>query len=219
MDKGGLIKLASKDTLARITYTLDGSMPSNSNGEFYRHPIKVSNTTMLRAVAQKNKTPSSKIISQYIGSDIFQKALKLDKELRNGLEIEQYKGKVKSTLEISELPKINIGEVSKVHIPIKDLGTNMGFIFNGFIKIPKDGKYTFYLSSNDGSRLYLDDNLAINNDGAHGTKEESVQLSLKVGFHKLSVSYFQLGGKSNLKMSWSGNGFRKTEMPPIIYFH
>ncbi|MCK5443206.1 MAG: hypothetical protein KAJ23_15075 [Maribacter sp.] len=50
--------------------------------------------------------------------------------------------------------------------------------------------YTFYLRSNDEIRLYLDDNLAINNDGVYGTKEESIKLSLEKEFHKLSLSYF-----------------------------
>ncbi len=218
-DKKGTVKLACTDTSAKIKYTLDGRVPSHFTGQLYERPFEVASTTMLRAVALKSKTPSSKLVSQHIGSDIFQKALKLDKNPQNGLVFEQYRGKVKSTSEISGLPKIKTGKIPKVRIPVKDLNPNQGFIFKGFIYIQKDGTYTFYLSSNDGSRLYLDDNLAINNDGAHGTKEESVKLSLEKGFHKLSLSYFQLGGKSNLILSWSGDGFQKTEIPTTLYFH
>lgn len=218
-DKGGTVKLACMDASAKIKYTLDGTVPSRFKGQTYEGPFKVASTTMLRAVALRSKMPSSKVLSQYIGSDIFQKALKLVEKPQNGLEFKQYKGKVKSTLEISGLPKIKTGVVSKVQIPIKNLGSNQGFIFKGYLHIPKDGMYTFYLSSNDGSRLYLGDNLAINNDGAHASKEESIRLSLEKGFHKLSLSYFQLGGKSNLILSWSSDGFQKIEIPSTLYFH
>ena len=200
-DKEGAVSLACMDTSAKIKYTLDGSVPSYFSGQLYEDPFKVTSTTILRVVALKSKVPSSNVISQNIGSYIFKKAIIPSKKVQNGLEFEQYKGKAKSTSEISGLPKINTGEVPKITIPIKDLSYDQGFIFKGFIQIPKDGMYTFYLSSNDGSRLYMGDNLAINNDGAHSTREESVILSLKKGFHKLKLFYYQLGGQSNLSMS------------------
>jgi hypothetical protein len=58
-----------------------------------------------------------------------------------------------------------------------------------YIRIP--GKYGFRLISDDGSKLYIDGNVAIDND--HGlnvwTGEKSVQLS--GGMHRIRLSYFQ----------------------------
>jgi len=75
------------------------------------------------------------------------------------------------------------------------------------------------LNSNDGSRLYVDDFLLINNDGPHGIKEESAIVSLRKGFHKIAVKYFQMGGSQILMVSWKGAKFKKSEIPTKVLFH
>ncbi|MBC7530714.1 MAG: hypothetical protein H7318_03985 [Oligoflexus sp.] len=68
--------------------------------------------------------------------------------------------------------------------------------------IPADGMYTIQLNSDDGSKLYIDGTLVIDNDGQHqavgtgsddsltiGRKEVTLQL-LK-GDHNLALNYFQ----------------------------
>ena len=41
---------------------------------------------------------------------------------------------------------------------------DFGLIFSGFIKVPFDDIYTFYLSSDDGSFLTVNDSKIIDND-------------------------------------------------------
>lgn len=219
-DKKGEIKLDCKDKKANIIFTLDGSIPSLNNGSTYKNrAVKVSGTTLLRAIAVKNRVPSSKIVSQYIGTDIYQKAQTVKGDLKNGLNYEYFKGKVKNTFEIYELPLIKSGKVPSVSASPKDLNENYAFIFKGYLKIPEDGSYTFYLSSNDGSRFYLNNKLAINNDGAHGNREESVSLSLQKGYHQIKILYYQLGGGSNLKMEWSSDHFKRKEISSSVFFN
>ncbi len=218
-DKEGIIKLSCKDKDVKIKYTLDGSIPSVLNGNTYKNrSIKVSRATLLRAISVKNKFPSSKIISQTVGSDIFQKAIDVSEKVQMGLHYKEFRGKVRNTFEIADLPKINSGKISNLGLSHKNFNENYAFIFTGYIKIPKDGLYTFYLSSNDGSRFYLNDKLAINNDGAHSNREEVVNLSMSKGYHKLKVYYYQLGGGSNLNMEWSSNDFKKEEIPNTVLF-
>jgi PA14 domain len=53
------------------------------------------------------------------------------------------------------------------------------------------GEYSFRLSSDDGSRLYVDDQLVINNDGVHSEVSVGAKLKLEAGLHRLRVTYFQ----------------------------
>ena len=218
-DAKGTVKLAGKDEKTKIKYTLNGSIPSHSNGVLYKGPIQISSTKLLRAIGLKSKVPSSRIISQSIGSDIVQKAVQIDGNLQNGLKYEYFKGKVNSTLDIRTLQKVKVGKVRNISISPKIHSINFAFVFKGHIKVPQDGTHTFYLSSNDGSQFYLNDKLVINNDGAHNTKEESITVSLKKGLHKLNIHYFQLGGNANLKLEWSSDSFEKIEIPPTVFFH
>ncbi len=218
-DKNGYVELSCQDKEAVIKFTLDGSIPSVLKGQTYKNKhIKVSSTTLLRTIAVKSKFPSSKIASRYVGVDILQKSLTLNNDLSNGLNYQHFRGKVRSTFEIADLPKVKSGKNPNVSFLPKNFNENYAFIFTGYIKIPKDGTYTFYLSSNDGSRFYLNDKLAINNDGAHSNREESVKLTLNKGYHNLKVYYYQLGGGSNLKMEWSSSDFKKQEIPDVVLF-
>lgn len=85
--------------------------------------------------------------------------------------------------------------------------------FTGMIQIPRSGKYTFFISSDDGSRIYLDDKLLVDNDGLHGMVEKSSAVDLSAGAHKLIVTYFDNGGGDGLEVDWSGPGIQKQKIP------
>ena len=84
--------------------------------------------------------------------------------------------------------------------------------FTGMISAPKSGKYTFYVASDDGSRIYLNDKLLVNNDGLHGMSEKNAAVELPAGAHKLVVTYFDNGGGDGLKVTWQGPGFKKQKI-------
>ena len=93
------------------------------------------------------------------------------------------------------------------------------FEFNGYIKIDKDGIYSFFTDSDDGSMLYIDDEEVVNNDGDHGNVEKNGKTALKKGFHKIKVLYFDSGGGNSLKVSMQGEGDVKMEIPSKLLFH
>ncbi len=76
--------------------------------------------------------------------------------------------------------------------------------YTGDLNVVKAGTYTIYLTSDDGSALYLDGKKIISNDGAHGTREIKVTLNLKAGAHDLEIRYFENTGKQSLKFEWQG---------------
>jgi mono/diheme cytochrome c family protein len=86
---------------------------------------------------------------------------------------------------------------------------SFGFVFEGTLIVPKDGRYTFYLDSDDGSRLTVDGFLVAEYDGIHGEgKGESAAIELKQGRRPIRLDYFQgPAGAYGLTVSWSGPGF------------
>jgi outer membrane protein assembly factor BamB len=90
--------------------------------------------------------------------------------------------------------------------------TEFGYIFSGFLTVPQNGIYTFYLESNDGSKLFIRGRQLIDNDGGHGALEKSGQIPLQTGKYPLVVKYFQMGGGQALKVSWESAGFSKREI-------
>ena len=87
---------------------------------------------------------------------------------------------------------------------VKAHGAQFALRFTGTLTIPKDGAYTFGTESDDGSRLYIDGKLVVNNDGLHGMEEKSGKATLKAGPHALIATYFNNGGGEGYKVSWQG---------------
>ncbi|MFG0333890.1 MAG: PA14 domain-containing protein, partial [Maioricimonas sp. JB049] len=85
--------------------------------------------------------------------------------------------------------------------------------FTGLLHVPQDGRYTFFTASDDGSRLYINDKLVVNNDGLHGMVEKRGRIRLTAGAHKITVTYFDNGGGDGLRVTWAGPGFNKQLIP------
>jgi len=63
--------------------------------------------------------------------------------------------------------------------------------YTGRFWIENPGSYTFSLLSDDGSKLYIDDRLVVDNDGVHPPAERLCAVDLAGGIHHIHVSYFQ----------------------------
>jgi hypothetical protein len=56
---------------------------------------------------------------------------------------------------------------------------NFGFHFTGYVYVPVDGQYTFYTSSDAGSKLYIGSVVIVDNDGVYDMQERSGKIGLK----------------------------------------
>ncbi|MEW4561076.1 c-type cytochrome [Bremerella sp. JC770] len=81
------------------------------------------------------------------------------------------------------------------------------------IVAPTVGDYQFFIVSDDGSRLYMNGSLLINNDGLHGMVEKSGKVTLDAGPHEIIVTYFDNGGNDGLRVMWQGPGIKKQTIP------
>ncbi len=99
------------------------------------------------------------------------------------------------------------GEITKPYfdITVRDRNQAFGLVFTGVLLVPKEGEYTFYLDSDDGSRLILDDKPILEYDGIHGQgQEKSVKITLTAGRHPVRLEYFQNIFGLGLSVAWEG---------------
>jgi hypothetical protein len=88
-----------------------------------------------------------------------------------------------------------------------------GFVFEGVLIVPEDGTYTFYVDSDDGSRLWVAGKVAIEYDGIHGLgKEKSAAVTLTKGRVPIKLEYFQNQFGLGLVVGWSGPGFGRKSL-------
>ncbi len=89
--------------------------------------------------------------------------------------------------------------------------------FDGFLKIDKEGTYNFHLTSDDGSKLWIDDKLVVNNDGIHPPQLKSGKTKLTKGVHKLTVGVFNAGGGFELTAEVDGPGIARQPLASMVY--
>ncbi len=95
----------------------------------------------------------------------------------------------------------------------------VGAVLIGFIEVFFDGLYTLYTNSDDGSALYIGDQLVVNNDGLHGMVERSGQIALHAGKHAVRIEFFENGGGAGLFASVEGPNLTKTDLLSFFLSH
>ncbi|MBU2669085.1 DUF1080 domain-containing protein [Actinoplanes bogorensis] len=76
----------------------------------------------------------------------------------------------------------------------------------GNVNITTAGSYAFRLTSDDGSRLKIDNATVIDHDGAHGATAKEGSVSLTTGYHALLIEYFERDGGQQLTLEWRPPG-------------
>lgn len=129
------------------------------------------------------------------------------KELQPGIAYRYFEGKAEKVSDIEQLTPVKSGVVANISLDEAQQEDHFAFIFDGYIEIPETGTYQFYLLSDDGSTLELDDHLLIDNDGGHSDRLKKSIAKLEKGFHRIRLRYFEdyMGqalelGVSSLKM-------------------
>lgn len=89
----------------------------------------------------------------------------------------------------------------------------VGTIFEGFVYVATSGLRTFTVFSDEGSRLWLDDVLIVDHDGAHLMIPKSGQAGLMTGWHRIRVEHFERLGPAGLTVFWSAPGGGMVPVP------
>jgi len=145
------------------------------------------------------------------------------------------KGSLKQGLRAKYFKKINpVGKpnTTKIQNPFdfhydnedeKKAGLNItspfSIIWEGLIEIPRTGQYLFATESDDGSWIFIDDQLVVNNGGTHGIKYESNTIQLDKGFHQIRVKYFDSAWGAVMKVRWAPPGEGEGPIPANLLWH
>jgi hypothetical protein len=123
----------------------------------------------------------------------------------NGVNFLRYKGSWTKLPDFSSIAQDSAGPADAFGTASLSRGSlNFGAVLSGYLTIPLDGSYTFYLTSSDGSALYLNDSLLLSNDGIHGAPtQDSVTVALTTGFYLIEARYFDAASAPFLNVSYA----------------
>ncbi len=209
-----------KDKDLEIRYTLDGSAPSSSSPRVDK-AIRLTNTTLVSARVFRKGQPAS--AASAVAQAKFTKvdpvpAASVD-GLTGGVKYKYFEGGWDKLPDFSALMPVEEGVQPEVSLSPRKSHNLYGFEFSGYVKIPADGVYAFYTESDDGSRLYIGDQMVVDNDGLHAMAEKHGLIALSAGFHPIRIAFFEKTGGDDLKVFIKGEREEKKQIPGSILFY
>lgn len=96
---------------------------------------------------------------------------------------------------------------------------NFAIRFRAELRVDVPGMYTFELYSDDGSQLYINGKLVVDNDGIHATIGRRGSIRLRTGMHPVEIHYFQ-GPRHAIALQWlyqPPHGYMQIVPPNVIY--
>tara|TARA_B100001057_G_scaffold480975_1_gene554461 strand:- start:3173 stop:4837 length:1665 start_codon:yes stop_codon:yes gene_type:complete len=195
-----------------IRYTIDGSIPT-INSELYKGKFSLTETAIVMAKAFKGANQESKVSKAYFRM--------INSLSNNGIRYNYYESKKDMNFlpNFEQMKPVKSGNTYQFRIDsINQVKHQFGIEFTASIKIEVSGRYHFYLLSDDGSRLYINDTLIVDNDGGHGAIERKGIISLQPGLHKITLDYHNQQGGAWLDAFYKGPGIHKQIIPPNILF-
>ncbi len=207
---------------AKIYYTLDGYTPDVTTS-LYTKPIMLKVPQgVQRVLKTKVITPTGR--QSAFTTTILTNAVPLPAQqvqnLSSGLTYYFIPGDFSLTKELDTLKSTEKGLASNFSLAkFRTKARTFGLIYDGYIQILEDGIYAFSTTSDDGSTLWIDDQLVVNNDEKHASYTLSGAVKLQQGFHKLQIKYFQAGGGSELRVWMMGPNGVRTEIPANLIMH
>ena len=200
-----------------VRYTLDGSNPTIESA-LASGAIRLTKTAIVTARCFRDGKPVSGPSAETFTKVTPGPAVQ-SRGLSDGIQYSYYEGDWNAMPDFSKLKPVKQGVASIFDLSQRNQPEYFGLEFAGFVKVAKDGVYAFSTDSDDGSRLFIDDKLIVDNDGLHSNKEVLGVVALASGLHRIKVQYFQKGGGRDLKVSFEGPGSKKQEIPGAMLFH
>lgn len=216
-----VVKIKPADKKFQLRYTTDNSRP-NKDSKLYKGPFTLTEPTVVKVAMFDGVTQVSEETAKSFTRAEIQKPIQA-KISGNGLKFTEYFNSGKEKDEWKELP--NFAEmtpatskiVKKIGFKKKNERNKFAQSYQGYINIEKTGMYHFYLNSDDGSKLYINDKVVVDNDGRHGMDDTVVGgVGLEKGLHKFRLDYMEWEFDEALILNWSGPGIKKQQVPAKV---
>ncbi len=202
----------------KIRYTLDGSTPT-AESAVASAPVKLSQTSTVSARCFRDGKPVSGVAQKTFTKVTPVAALEGPVSTRSGLQYAVYRGNWDNLPDFAVHTPVKIGTIGNFDITETAPDDHYAYVFEGLVRLPEDGIYTFYTASDDGSRLYIGDELLVDNDGIHSIEEAAGTTALAAGYHPVKVTFFERDGGEGLQVLLKGPGLGKQAIPDSLLFY
>ncbi|MGC4103882.1 family 20 glycosylhydrolase [Ferruginibacter sp.] len=200
-----------------IRYTLDSTLP-NVRSSVLTQPLQIKKTSLVRlAVFKTDGTRGDVYDVQYVQQQPAQPVVSI---VKDGLTCNWIKASFASAaLLAKETTPQGSTIVENILVPKEAEAPAFGLQYRGYIDVPEESTYSFYLTCDDGGILNIAGREVVNNDGMHAPKEKNGQVILQKGLHAFKLDFVEGGGGYTLQLRYSKNGEAPKPVPAAWFKH
>lgn len=194
---------------AVVRYTLDGTEPSETSTA-YSGPFAIHHDLTVSARAFRTGEHPSFVTSMpfsFLRNGV------------NGVHLRYAEGEWNHVPDFDTVKIVREGTAYEISLRgVKTREDFWGVEYSGTIRVPKSGLYTFSVTSDDGSKLWIDGRVVVDNDGNHASDERLGGMSLSEGDHKIKVAMYDHTGAQVLNVKIQGAGMPLQPIPSSWLF-
>ena len=144
----------------------------------------------------------------------------LDNGLKSGLHWKVYESNAPWLARVDDLTPIDQGVAKSLSLNKIKVKKGNVYLFEGFIKVPKSGTYTFYVKATNKAYVRIHEASLIDADYGYksGTLKEGT-IKLKEGYHPIRIYCQSESDMENaLDIRWKGPSFSKGKIPASVFY-
>ena len=213
-----VMDLATTTDGAEIRYTLNNEEPTQQS-PLYTAPFELNKTTVIKAKGFiEGMAPSSTYLIVAKRAK-FMTALQSNSGMKPGVKYQCYLGKFSNVEQIKGGEFDGRGVMAEPSLSEAPREDHYGYVFTGFIKIEEKGLWQFMTKSDDGSVLYIGNELVVDNNGSHAAIEATGAVALNKGYYPFTLYYFEDYEGQHLEWGWKAQSASEfTNIPTTSLF-
>ncbi|WP_341840938.1 family 20 glycosylhydrolase [Chitinophaga caseinilytica] len=214
-----VVKLEPPMAGAVIRYTTDGSEPTAqspvASGPIIIAPKKDETITLKYIVTIPETGRNSAVYSNTYTRKSYKSAVNVT-PAGKGLKFQGFFKEFNAAAKVGGTADTS-GVMTDISIRAFQRHPAFGAVFEGFVKVEEDGLYEIAATSDDGSLVFIDGDLVVDNDGEHAPVTQTGIIPLRKGYHRIKVQYFDAGGGDMLKINIGVKGKQSLNLRNALF--
>lgn len=203
-----------------LRISTDGSDPA-FNSEVAPQKLQIASTTTLRAALfHPDGTRRSPVFENTFTRLDPVRSVAAPKDAQPGLFYQYYEKQLSRLDELKQLSPLREGRIATGdYLDLSHRPDSFAFVFTGYLYVAQEGAYTLLLRSDDGARVYLHDQLVVDNDGSHSARTREGLMALEAGWHPIKVEYFDDYSGEKLQIVLRDQSGNNSKLLPNNFVH
>ena len=135
-----------------------------------------------------------------------------------GLEYRYHEGVWTRLPDMTRQRPLTGGSVTGIDLSPRLRNDGFAFVYSGYLQVPTDDTYTFTVTAEDSTGLWIDGQQVVLKDGVtSGTTFASGNIGLAAGLHTIEVRYAHRDGSESLSLDWQTLSMARTAVPASAF--